>query len=242
MSFRRAPNNLNRFSDDFAQTLSTTDLFVRRKIATLIGYPSTYKDIEIAVQRAKQDNQLAPNFLKNLRVTTVPQDEIDPKKQVNIAKYMYFALTKNGAHRNTKKPSNDPVLKFMQFLLTTEAQTVFMKHPSYLLPTQNTALSEEKANKINSDTDFSMTVADWYVPGQTFAQYDMGVPHLFRSIIRQALDEPSTTSGTVASFVSAYLSCKVGQLTDPAQYSKSCLCQTKLPTNRNNYWPLCTEE
>lgn len=164
MSFRREPNNLNRFSDDFEQTLSTTDLFVRGKIATLIGYPSTYQDIAIAIQRAKQENQLAPNFLKNLRITTVPQDEIDPKKQINMAKYMYFALTKNGAHRNTKKPSNDPVLKFMQFLLTTEAQAVFVKHPNSLLPTQNTTLVEGKDNKINSDTDFSMTVADWYVP------------------------------------------------------------------------------
>jgi len=134
------------------------------------------------------------------------------------------------------------VLKFVQFLLTAEGQDVFAKHPSYILPTQNTTLTEKKDSKINPDVDFSMTIADWYVPGQTFALYDMGMPHLYRSIVKQALDEPGTTAGSITAFVSSYLSCKVGQLTDSAQYSKPCLCQTKLPTNRNNYWPLCIQE
>ncbi len=183
------------------------------------------------MQRARQDSELAPDFLKNLRVATVPQEEIDPKKQVNFAKYMYFALTKNGSNRDKDKPQHDPVLKFVQFLLTTEAQETFAKYPSYLLPTQNISLTEKKDAKINPDTEFAMKVSDWYVPGQTFALYDMGIPHLFRSIIQQALDEPGTTASTVTSFVSAYLSCKVGQLTDPAQYSHACLCRTTLPLN-----------
>lgn len=242
MTFRRAPNDLNYFEPQFNETLTTTDLFVRGKIATLIGYPSTYQDIEIAIQRARQDNALVPDFLKNLRITTVPQEDIDPKKQYNFAKYSYFALTKNGANRNRKKPTDDPVLKFVQFLLTAEAQEVFAKHPMYMLPTQNTALTEKKDTKINPDIEFSMTIADWYVPGQVFALYDMGIPHLYRSIIRQALDEPGTTATSVTAFVSSYLACKVGQLTDPTQYSKPCLCQTKLPVNRNNYWPLCSQE
>ncbi|MEI6711637.1 MAG: hypothetical protein WCK88_05670 [bacterium] len=208
----------------------------------MIGYPSTYEDIKIAIKRAQQDNELAPDFLKNLRVATVPQEEIDPKKQVNFAKYMYFALTKNGSDRDTKKPANDPVLKFVQFLLTTEAQDVFLKHPSYMLPTQNKTLVEQKDVKINPDTDFSMKVSDWYVPNQTFALYDMGISHLFRSIIKRALDEPGATASTVTTFVSSYLSCKVGQLTDSAQYPHACLCTTTLPTNHNNYWPVCGQE
>ncbi len=158
MAFRRAPNSLNQFESRFTETLTTTDLFVRGKIATLIGYPSTYQDIAIAIQRARQDGELAPDFIKSLRITTVPQDEIDPKKQTNFAKYSYIALTKNGANRDSKKPSNDPVLKFAQFLLTEEAQDIFAKHPNYMLPTQNMTLVEKKDIKINPDIDFSMTV------------------------------------------------------------------------------------
>ncbi len=242
LSFRRAPNNLSRFDAQFAETLTTTDLFVRGKIATLIGYPSTYQDIKIAIQRARQESELAPDFLKNLRVATVPQEEIDPKKQINFAKYMYFALTKNGTNRDTKKPQNDPVLKFVQFLLTKEAQDTFAKHPTYLLPAQNATLTGEGDMRINPEADFAMTVADWYVAGQSFALYDMGIPHLFRDAVKQALDEPGTTASTVTSFVSSYLACKVGQLTDPTQYSHACLCRTTLPVNRNNYWPLCGQE
>lgn len=115
------------------------------------------------MQRAQDDRELFPNFLRNLRVATVPQEEIDPKKHVNFARYTYFALTKNGVNRNRKKPQQDPVLKFVQFLLTSEAQNTFMKHPSYSLPTQNTALINEKDTKINPDANFAMTIGDWYV-------------------------------------------------------------------------------
>lgn len=70
----------------------------------------------------------------------------------------------------------------------------------------------------------------------------MGFPHLYRSVIREALDEPGTTAVSITAFVSSYLSCKVAQLTDPAQYSRPCYCQTALPANKNNYWPLCGQE
>lgn len=242
LSFRREPNNLKRFQPQFAETLTTTDLFVRGKIATLIGYPSTYQDIKIALLRAKQDGELSPTFLKNLRIATVPQEEVDPKKQINFAKYDYFALTKNGKNRDTKDLKNDPAIKFTQFLLTKEAQALFFKNIPYILPAQVTLLSENTELKLNPDLEFNMTLADWYVSTQTFALYDMGAPHLFRSIIKQAIDEPGATAAVAAGNASAYLTCKISQLTDPTTYATACLCRTTLPTNRNNYWPLCGQE
>lgn len=161
------------------------------------------------MQRARQDNVLVPDFLKNLRIATIPQEEIDPKKHLNFAKYSYFALTKNGANRNRKNPTDDPVLKFVQFLLTPEAQEVFAKHPTYMLPTQNITLMEKKDTKINPDVEFSMTISDWYVPEQSFVLYDMGIPHLYQSIIRRAIDEPGATATSVTTFVSSYISCKI---------------------------------
>jgi hypothetical protein len=242
LSFRREPNNLKRFQSQFAETLTTTDLFVRGKIATLIGYPSTYRDIEIALQRAKQDGELSPTFLKNLRIATVPQEEVDPKKHINFAKYNYFALTKNGNNRDKKDLKNDPAVKFTQFLLTKEAQTIFLKNIPYMLPAQVNALTENTALKINPDIEFNMTLADWYIPRQTFALYDMGTPHLFRSIIKKAIDEPGVTAAVAAGNASTYLTCKISQMTDPTIYATACLCRTTLPTNRNSYWPLCGQE
>lgn len=242
LSFRREPNNLGQFDTLFAETLTTTDLFVRWKVATLFGYPSTYEDIKIAVQRAQQDWELAPEFLKNLRVATVPQQEIDAKKHTNFAKYMYFAVSKNGANRNLTAPQDDPVLKFAEFLLTTEAQDVFIKYPNYFLPTQQKTLFEKKDIKINPDENFDMTISNWYVPWQKFVLYDMWIPHLFREIVKQSIDEPGTTATDVTSFIASYLTCKIGQLTDPLQYSHGCLCRSGLAPNRNNYWPVCGQE
>jgi ABC-type glycerol-3-phosphate transport system substrate-binding protein len=178
-----------------------------------------------------------------LRIATIPQEEIEPKKQTNLAKYTYFALTKDGKNRDKKDGKNDPAIKFVQFLLTKEAQNIFLKNITYSLPAQTIDLTENKDLKINpADTDFNMTINDWYVPTQTFVLYDMGIPHLFRAILKQAMGEPGTTATTVSGEISAYLTCKIGQLTDPATYSNACLCRTTLPINRNNYWPLCGQE
>lgn len=144
---------------------------------------------------------------------------------------MYFALVKNGAHRDKEKPSNDPVVRLMEFLLTEEAQTIFANDVDYALPTQKKILSEKKENTLHSDKNFIMTIADWYVPDQQFPLYDMGIPHLFREIVPKALDEPGATATSVTDFISAYMTCKVNQLTDSRQYSRSCFCLNSLPKN-----------
>jgi hypothetical protein len=136
LDYRREPNNLNQFKDAYDNTLTNADLFVRGKVGTLVGYPSTFNDIELAKKRAKKDKALAEAFDEDVRWTTIPQVEEDPKKQINLARYMYFALSKTGMNRNFEKPSNDPAIKFMQFLNTAKAQETFFRHHEYYLPSQ----------------------------------------------------------------------------------------------------------
>lgn len=141
-------------------------------MATLVGYPSTERDILLAVKRAKKDKEYDRDFEDAVRWTTIPQVEEDPKKQSNFARYMYFAMTKYGINRNKKKPSNDPVIKFIQYLATSEAQKTFFENYEYYLPSQIALLAEPKSQIDGKTGEFKMTIGDWYVPTQKFFLYN----------------------------------------------------------------------
>ena len=240
LSYRRLPNNLGQYKDAFDNTLTVADLFARGKVATLVGYPSTERDILLAQKRAKKDKSLFEDFAKNLRWTTFPQVEDEPKKQTNFARYMYFTMTKNGVNRNKEKPSNDPVIKFMQYLNTAKAQETFFENYEYYLPSQMALLKSEKDTQIDKKTgDFGMTVGDWYVATQKFIPYDMGITHIFSRVVAQALDEPGATSSVIAGNILDIIKCHVNHLTDPDTYEDACGCRNDVQSNNNNYWPVC---
>lgn len=158
LDFRRAPNNMSQYEDILKNTRTATDLFTRGKVATLIGYPSTVKDIQLAEKRAKKDKELVESFADNIRWTTIPQVSDDPKEQLNLGRYMYFALAKYGTNRNPDKPGDDPAIKFLQFLNTEKAQKTFFNNHTYYLPSQLSLLTEEAKTQIDGDNGPGMTV------------------------------------------------------------------------------------
>ncbi len=241
LRFRREPNNLSQFQGLFAESLTMTDLFVRGKVATLVGYPSTERDILLAQKRAKKDKALAENFEKNVRWTTIPQTEEDPKKHTNFSRYMYFSMTKSGVNRNQEKPSNDPVIKFMQYLTTSSAQETFFKNYEYYLPAELGLLASQAKSQIDSKSGtFEMIVSDWYVAHQNFLPYDKGLPHLFSSIVEKSFDEPGATATVISGNALSFLSCRINHLTDPDSYDQACECRRDVSQNNNNYWPTCS--
>jgi len=153
---------------------------------------------------------------------------------------MYFAMTKYGVNRNTEKPSDDPVIKFMQYLNTAKAQETFFDNYEYYLPSQMILLKSKNDSQIDKKTgEFGMTVGDWYVATQRFIPYDMGITHLFASIIARALDEPGATSSVIAGNILDFITCHVNHLTDPDTYERSCDCRNDVQSNNNHYWPVC---
>lgn len=239
LEYRLEPNNLSQFQDAYVNTLTNTDLFVRAKVATLVGYPSTERDIQIAIKRAKKDKAYEDTFEDNVRWTTIPQVEEEAKKQVNMARFMYFVMAKYGINRNKEKPQNDPVIKFMQYLATSKAQQTFFENYEYYLPSQIEMLKEPKAQIDGKTGDFDMTVGDWYVPTQKYLQYNKGLPHLFTYIVEKALDEPGATASVISGNILSYLSCKINHLTDPDTYDVPCECRVDTQQNNNHYWPVC---
>lgn len=92
IAFRDEPNNLSQFMPKFAETLTTTDLFVRGNIATMIGYPSTYRDILIAIDRARQSRTLDPDFLRNLRCCNCASGRTRSKKTDKFCEVYVFCF------------------------------------------------------------------------------------------------------------------------------------------------------
>lgn len=239
LRYRLEPNNLSQFHDAYANTLTNTDLFARGLIATLVWYPSTEREILLAIKRAKNDKVYDRDFEKAVRWTTIPQVEEDPEKQINFARYMYFAMTKYGINRNKEKPSNDPVIRFMQYMATSEAQKTFFDSYEYYLPSQITMLAEPKSQIDGKTGEFKMTVGDWYVATQKFVPYNKWLPHLFTYIVEKALDEPGATASVISGNILSYLKCKMNHLVDPDTYDTSCECTNDVQQNNNHYWPVC---
>ena len=154
---------------------------------------------------------------------------------------MYFSMAKYGVNRNNDDPANDPVIKFMQYLVTDTAQKTFFENYEYYLPSQNDLLKSEKDTQIDRKTGtFGMTVGDWYVPTQKFVLYDMGLPQLFAHIVEQAFDEPGATSSIITGNILQFLSCHIKHLTDPDTYDQACTCVNDVQSNNNHYWPVCS--
>ena len=239
LEYRLEPNALSQFREDYLDTLTNTDLFVRGKVATLVGYPSTERDILLAIKRAKKDKAYENNFEDDVRWTSIPQVETDLKKQIGFARYMYFVMAKNGVNRNFEKPSNDPVIKFMQYLATAEAQETFFKNYEYYLPSQLAMLENKKLEIDGKTGKFGMTVGDWYVPTLRFALYNKGIPHLFNYIVEKALDEPGATASVISSNILSFISCKMNHMVDPDTYDTPCECVVDTQQNNNHYWPIC---
>lgn len=240
LKYRSEPNNLSQFQDLYDQTMTNADLFVRGKVATLVWYPSTERDIQLAIKRAKKDKEYDDEFEDNIRWGTIPQVEDDPKKQINLARYMYFAMAKYGVNRNKDEPKNDPVIKFMQYLSTTQAQKTFFENFEYYLPSQMEMLKSEEKSQIDAKTgQFKMIVSDWYVSTQQFVPYDKGIPHLFNYIVEKALDEPGATASVISANILGFMECKVQHLSDPDTYHQPCECRVDTQQNNNHYWPVC---
>ena len=239
LKYKLEPNNLSQFNDAYLNTLTNTDLFARQNVATLVGYPSTERDILLAIKRAKKDKAYNKDFEDAVRWTTIPQVEEDPEKQINLARYMYFAMTKFGVNRNKEKPSNDPVIRFMQYLATTEAQKTFFDNYEYYLPSQIALLAEPKSQIDSKTGEFKMTIGDWYVATQKFVPYNKWLPHLFTYIVEKALDEPGATASVISWNILSYLKCKMNHLQDPDTYGTPCECLVDTQQNNNHYWPVC---
>lgn len=131
-------NSLQKTEDELkSEKLTTIDKFARWEIAMIIGYSNLIPEIEKAHKRAKWKNAQDPALFLTARLPEFGRNN------ENIARYDYFGLS-------NKTENVDASLKFLQFLLTEEAQIAILEAYPTLVPAQTsfynttstTALSE----------------------------------------------------------------------------------------------------
>lgn len=114
--------------------LTTTDLFMRGRIAFLVGYPSLIHDIEKAKKRAGSEAIDAPIFTDR-----IPQISLG-KTTKNIAKYSYLGISKN-----SKNPLESA--KLLEYLMTDDALTSTMENfPDLITPVRALYTKQENSS------------------------------------------------------------------------------------------------
>lgn len=95
---------------------------MRGDIAMIIGYPSLILDLEKSSKRVSSDGKAIV-----LLTERIPQSS---PSRTNIGRYSYFAISK-------LTERGDASVKFLEYLMTTEAERLYMSEYPYLIPAQS---------------------------------------------------------------------------------------------------------
>ena len=130
------------------EKFTSFDLFMRGDIAMIIGYPSMVLELEKSSKRAGSES-----VSSTILTDRIPQESNNTN--VNIGRYTYFGVskfTKNGAAS----------LKFMEYLLTPEAERLFSNEYPYLIPAQSEFYASAETNTLSETLD--RTKLDSFLP------------------------------------------------------------------------------
>lgn len=133
------------------EKLTTIDLFMRGKIAFVIGYPSLITDIEKAQKRAGAEAVDSLILSEHIPRTSLGDNP------VNIARYQYLGISKNSKNAIA-------AAKLLAYLTTDEALTKTQEvFPRLISPLR--AISEKQTNTPLSDI-FARVKMDAFLPLQ----------------------------------------------------------------------------
>lgn len=143
----KTPIDIRKEMDE--KHLSTIDLFMRWRIAMIVGFPSIIREIEKSEKRAGQE------VLKDILLTEkLPQDSLG-KNRVNIARYRYLAVSK-------KSENLYAALDLMTYLLSDVGiQKAREAFPLLISPIRS--WSQEQKETILSEV-FARTRLDAFIP------------------------------------------------------------------------------
>lgn len=178
------------------EKLTTLDLFMQWDIAMIIGYPSIVLELEKSAKRAGDKNS-------NDTILTEKILQSGNKTVTNIGRYSYFGiskLTKNGAAS----------LKFMEYLLTPEAQRLFSNEYTYLIPAQSEFYQSVENNTL-SDTIGKTTLSS-FIPSPktkvTIFQY--GMKSRFEKYLKESIDTTETPdTNAITTKISHEIGCEI---------------------------------
>lgn len=189
---------------------TTLDLFMEWKISMVLWYPSLVLDLEKSSKRVEES--IDSNDILTERII-----QISKQKKQNIGKYNFFWISK---YTNNGLAS----MKFLEYLLTPEAQRLYMNEYPYIIPAQVEFYATTK--KIALSENFSKTKLDSFVPllEEKLSVFHYGIKSKFERYLKDWLDtstEPDIES--ITKNISVEIGCEINWLTG---WSVSSDCQS----------------
>ncbi len=177
-------------------SLTTVDLFMRGRIAMLVGYPSLIREIEKSEKRAGSE------ALGDLILTEkLPQDSLG-KNRSNLARYRYLAVSK-------KTDNPDSWAKLLEYLMSDIAHTKATEAFPLLISPLRSRSEWQKTTSLSSV--FARARLDAFIPDiqdQIFV-FDYGLKWEYEKILREYLDRNDKIDiNTIIKLIQKNVSCE----------------------------------
>ena len=162
----------------------------------VIGYPSLVLDLEKSAKRVGSASQ-------NNVILTDRLPQISTQTKTNIGRYTYFGiskLSKNGLAS----------VKFLQYLMTSEAQRLYTNEYPYLIPAQLEFYPSAETNSLSQT--LSRTKLLPFIPslGEHVSIFQYGLKSRFERYLREAIDSSDSIDiETLANHISTEISCEL---------------------------------
>jgi spermidine/putrescine-binding protein len=162
----------------------------------IIGYPSIVLELEKSAKRAGDKNSSDTILTEKIL-------QSGNKTITNIGRYSYFGiskLTKNG----------DASLKFMEYLLTPEAQRLFSNEYTYLIPAQSEFYQSVENNTL-SDTLGKTTLSSFIPSPKTkISIFQYGMKSRFEKYLKESIDTTETPdTNAITTKISHEIGCEI---------------------------------
>lgn len=195
------PSNMTKLSDEKWNLMkdknTTLDMFMRGDIGLIVWYPSLVTELEKSAKRAGTSN------ISNIVLTDrLPQ--FSTRKYQGIARYAYLSVAK------TSTPNAIASAKFLEYLMTPDAQRLLMQAYPYYLPWQVAFYNSIESTTL-SDT-LSKAKLSNFLPKvwDTYLVYQYGMKSRFDQALREILDLwDGSTAHTVFSRLQHDVGCEI---------------------------------
>ena len=177
---------------------TTIDEFLRGNIGMIVGYPSLISELEMSQKR------VGGAGVEDLVYTDkIPQ--FSAKNPYNIAKYSFFGISKN-----SKNP--DQALKFLQFLMSSQAQEISMEIYPMLIPAQTEFHAAAAVKSLSEKFPKAKMDAFLLGPSMSVSVFDYGAKSIFDAMIDANWEDFSSLSSLsgLGERISKAIRCEVG--------------------------------
>ena len=168
----------------------------------IYGYPSLITELEKSDKRAGILSRASVILTEK-----VPADSLQNGAK-NIAKFNFFALSKT-----TKNP--EAGVKFLEYLMTSDAEKTFLQNNSYILSAQREFWTAQKGTKLSSI--LSRTTMDAFIPdtNEELFIFSYGLKAEFENFLSEYIDRNNTIDiSNISERLSHDLSCSIDTYSD----------------------------